>query len=288
MGQKKSSSPGKICAALGKSLLYLLFYLGVHLLVGAVYFVALIGHLAITYGEMEPDQLVQLFLQRFIAGADTLSLISLAIVAGGLLLWFLIRRKSLGKAAGIQRCSSWTVGFCLFAAVGLYIIVSLMISLLPAAWLADYDEAMSPAKYTSLISVLFSVIAAPVVEELVFRGIIQSRLEQAMSAWVAVLIQAALFGFIHGQPLQISYAFVLGLIFGWIRYCSQSILPTVAAHMAFNAMNLPTVTLNGIVNEWYILGGMVVVCTVGCLLCRRGWAQLLAGPAREEEDAPLE
>ena len=109
-----------------------------------------------------------------------------------------------------------------------------------------------------------------------------------MPAWAAVLIQAALFGVVHGHPVQIGYAFILGLIFGWMRYRSRSILPTVAAHMTFNAMNFPETLLNDIVNGWYILGSMVVVSTVGCLLCRKGLAQLRAGSAPGEENIPLE
>ncbi len=279
--ERKAPSPaGRAFAALGRSILYLLFYLGIQLVVGVVYFVALVGDLVLNYGELGSEALAQLLLQRSTAQAEVISVIALAAVAGALVLWFLLRRKPLGEAAGIRRCSGWTVGFCAFAAIGFYVIVSVALSLLPAAWLADYEQAMAQVDhFNGLAAILHTVIAAPAVEELVFRGVIQSRLERAMPTWAAVVIQAALFGLVHGQPIQIGYAFVIGLAYGWMRHRAGSILPVVAAHMVFNGMNIPLNVLAGESNGWYVYAGMAVVCAAGCVLCRKGLAQMLVKPA---------
>lgn len=283
--ERKTPSPaGRAFSALGKSLLYLLFYLVVQLLVATIYSVAAMVDLALTYQELEPAQLAQLFLEQGAAESDAVGLVALVITAGVLLLWFLLRRKPLGEAAGIRRCSGWTVGFCAFAAIGLFVIVGLVVPLLPEGWLADYERATALVDFNGLAAILLLVIAAPVVEELLFRGIIQSRLEGAMPTWAAVVIQAALFGLIHGQPIQMGYAFVLGLAFGWMRHRSGSILPTVAAHVVFNGLNIPLNVLAGDSNGWYVYAGMAVLCAAGCVLCRRGLAQLLARPAPAPAD----
>ena len=152
--------------------------------------------------------------------------------------------------------------------------------------MAGYEEAMLLSAETGLIPALAVAVSAPLAEELVFRGIIQSRLERAMPAWIAVVLQAALFGLIHGTPVQIGYAFVMGLLFGYIRHCTGSILPAIAAHAAFNAMNDPLGLLGGFAESWQFLAVMAAVCAAGCVLCRRGLAELTAAPEIEEESAP--
>ena len=48
------------------------------------------------------------------------------------------RRRAFVTAAG------WTVGFCAFGAVGLYVLVSLVLALLPESWMEEYGKAMRP------------------------------------------------------------------------------------------------------------------------------------------------
>ena len=103
-----------------------------------------------------------------------------------------------------------------------------------------------------------------------------------MPPWTAVVLQAALFAIIHGTPIQIVYALLLGLALGFLRSRTGSILPGLAAHAAFNAMNDPLGLLGGGAGSWYALAGMAAVCAAGCVLCRRGLAALAASPAREQ------
>ena len=173
------------------------------------------------------------------------------------------------------------VGFCAFGAVGLYVLVSLVLALLPESWMEEYGKAMRLSTETGLIPALAVVAGAPLAEELVFRGVIQSRLERAMPVWIAIVLQAVLFGFIHGTPVQIGYAFLMGLLFGYIRYRTGSILPTIAAHAAFNAMNDPLGLLGGFAEKWQFLAVMAAVCAAGCVLCRRGLSGLRTAPEAE-------
>lgn len=145
----------------------------------------------------------------------------------------------------------------------------------------EYGKAMRLSTETGLIPALAVVAGAPLAEELVFRGVIQSRLERAMPVWIAIVLQAVLFGFIHGTPVQIGYAFLMGLLFGYICYRTGSILPTIAAHAAFNAMNDPLGLLGGFAEKWQFLAVMAAVCAAGCVLCRRGLSGLRTAPEAE-------
>jgi membrane protease YdiL (CAAX protease family) len=75
--------------------------------------------------------------------------------------------------------------------------------------------------------------AAPVVEELCFRGVTLNRLSNN-KIWLAVLIQAALFGMIHFNLLQGIYAVILGVVFGCIYVRFKSLWYPVIAHISFN------------------------------------------------------
>ncbi len=82
------------------------------------------------------------------------------------------------------------------------------------------------------------------VEELVFRGVVQTRLAEACAAPVAILAAAALFLLIHvpgwailSLPVDARTAvsiFLIGAICGGLRHWSGSLWPAVAAHGANN------------------------------------------------------
>lgn len=261
-----------VLTAVGNSLLYLLFFLAVQLLAGIVY-----AALAVAGGADAGSML---------GGAETAVLLSYLLTAAAILLWFRLRHKPLGEAAGLRRCSGWTAAFCAFAAIGLFVVVQLALMLLPAAWLTDYNDHMELLFSTGLIPALSIAVAGPLAEELMFRGVIQTRLERAMPVWAAVVLQAVLFGVTHGTPVQMAYAFLMGLVFGLLRSRTGSILPGFAAHAAFNAMNDPLGLFGGAAESWYALAVMAAVSAAGCVLCRRGLAGLAAAPASGEECPP--
>ena len=155
-------------------------------------------------------------------------------------------------------------------------VVQLALALLPAAWMTGYNDHMALLLSDGLISALSIAVAAPLTEELMFRGVIQTQLERAMPVWAAVVVQAVLFGVVHGTPIQMVYAFLLGLVFGFLRSRTGSILPGFAAHAAFNAMNDPLGLFGDAAGSWYALAAMAAVSAVGCVLCRRGVASLAA------------
>ena len=157
--------------------------------------------------------------------AEAAALLADFFIAAGLLLWFKIRQTPLSEAVCLRRCSGWTAGFCSFAGIVLYVLTDLALSLLPEAWMAAYNADMSVLTSTGLNTFLTMAVLGPLAEELTFRGVIQTRLERAMPPWLALVLQAAIFGLVHGTPIQMVYAFLMGLAFGFLRRRTGSILP---------------------------------------------------------------
>lgn len=101
----------------------------------------------------------------------------------------------------------------------------------------------------TIIAILFS----PIGEEIFFRGFLQKVLEDRHGRARATVMQAALFALVHlchhgilvtaagivVQPvsgaLWVAQMFLLSLMFAWLRRRSDSIVPAIAAHAAFNA-----------------------------------------------------
>ena len=102
---------------------------------------------------------------------------------------------------------------------------------------------------TYVISLLVTaVVAAPFVEEMVFRGLMLRGLRSRMGAVAAVGGQAVLFGLAHVDPVRgvgnIGLVLVLaavGVAFGGAAYLLRRIGPTIIAHAIFNGVVMAVV-----------------------------------------------
>lgn len=80
-------------------------------------------------------------------------------------------------------------------------------------------------------------IMAPLVEELLFRGAIEGHfLHRGMRPKYAILVSALIFGIIHLNPMQIPFAFFIGLIFGWLYWRTGSVIPGMIGHFLNNTV----------------------------------------------------
>jgi membrane protease YdiL (CAAX protease family) len=79
-------------------------------------------------------------------------------------------------------------------------------------------------------------IAAPVAEDLLFRGIVQGEFRRVMPEWAAVVIQAVLFSAFHMQIVQSSYVLLPGLLLGIAYAWSKSLWIPIAMHILFNLL----------------------------------------------------
>jgi membrane protease YdiL (CAAX protease family) len=85
----------------------------------------------------------------------------------------------------------------------------------------------------------------PFVEELTFRGLGYSLLER-FGRWPAIIAVGIIFGLAHGLIVSLPVIAVLGSLLAWIRSRTQSVIPGMVLHGAFNLVALiAAVTING-------------------------------------------
>jgi membrane protease YdiL (CAAX protease family) len=88
------------------------------------------------------------------------------------------------------------------------------------------------------LSLLLLAVLAPLVEELVFRGLLYGWLAGRWGKNVGWIVSSLAFAAAHTEPAHIILVFPLGLLFGWLRKRTDSLLPSLVAHIANNGLAL--------------------------------------------------
>lgn len=267
----------KILAQSGKAVCYCLLFVGMQVLVTMAFelvYGVMAGFQLVMSGEAYDVQAVMQGAVEFIYG-NSMWIIAISSGLTLLFLWlfFIIRKKKLLREAGLTSFSMKKLPALILLGIGLQLLVSFGMALLPQEMLADYSESVSQVLGTvGIVTIFAQVIAAPLTEEIIFRGLIFSRLKKAMPLWVAAAVSAALFGLMHGQILWTAYAFLLGLLFAAIVIKTGSVTAAVVLHMTFNAggvlLSLLTVEMPLIVGGLIAAAGLAVSCFAFWLLLR--------------------
>ena len=85
---------------------------------------------------------------------------------------------------------------------------------------------------------VFILIEAPVVEELLFRGVLFGGLTKIMPVWPAMVLSGLVFAVIHVNAATLIPLWFLGIAFAWLYARTGTLLAPMAVHFTFNAINL--------------------------------------------------
>lgn len=134
----------------------------------------------------------------------------------------------------------------------------------------SYEETAEALYALSLpLQVIGLGLIVPILEELLYRGVIYNRLKVNLSKYSAIGVSAFVFGTMHGNLVQMLYAFILGIAFAWLYEVYKSIWAPILAHMC---MNLTSVALsNSDIFEWVFAEPLRVgIVTVACATASAG------------------
>lgn len=98
--------------------------------------------------------------------------------------------------------------------------------------LSDYSEIFGQIKPIYLL--IGGAFIGPICEEIIFRGVILRKFLKSYDPYKAIFLSALIFGVIHGVAIQVIYAFVLGLLLGWIFYRTKSLWLCTFLHVLNN------------------------------------------------------
>ena len=114
----------------------------------------------------------------------------------------------------------------------------------PPPWFWEMFDRIFDNDFGFLGAFMKVVIVAPVVEELIFRGVIMHGLMRNYSAAKAIFYSGLLFALFHMNPWQFPATFVLGVILGWIMLKTRNIGLCIAGHAINNLLVLLTITFH--------------------------------------------
>jgi len=124
--------------------------------------------------------------------------------------------------------------------LGMMLISEFFVSLIPTTGpvfgdiYRSFESQMSNLATDNISMIITVVIFAPILEEIVFRGILQKSLvKKGLKPSYAILISSFIFGAVHGYPWQLVGAFLLGIVLGTVYEKTKSLLMPILLH-AFN------------------------------------------------------
>lgn len=82
-------------------------------------------------------------------------------------------------------------------------------------------------------------IVGPIVEEFIFReSILGYMTRKGVNKWTAIIISAVIFGLIHGNPAQVVFAGIMGIVLGILYYKTGNIILPAILHMINNSVSV--------------------------------------------------
>jgi len=145
-----------------------------------------------------------------------LSMVITMLVGMGMFFWYRRKYRDLqieNAEWSMLDLLKWLVALLAMNQV-VTVIVAILISLIDPSLLEVSAKMMEEITLSnSMFLLLYAIILGPIGEEIIFRGFILRAFERFGKVF-AVLGSALLFGFFHGNALQIPPAFVMGVIFG--------------------------------------------------------------------------
>lgn len=105
------------------------------------------------------------------------------------------------------------------------------------------DTAFLYSAFRAPSLAIASLALVPVIlgEELVWRGVVQAALVQRCGSWAGISLTAAAYALAHaplGSPVLVLAALLCGLCWGALRIASGSLVPTLVAHLLWDALVL--------------------------------------------------
>jgi membrane protease YdiL (CAAX protease family) len=151
-----------------------------------------------------------------------------------------IRRLPFGQGLHLLPLPMAQLGQGLAAGALLAMLVNFLNAIFPPVETPAFELLFS-SQAAALMVIAASLLMAPLVEEIIFRGYIYTVLERIWGVAPAVLLSGALFGSIHFPQLwpgyfQMFLLCVVGVVFSLARARTGTTVASIALHFGYNAL----------------------------------------------------
>ncbi|MFV0363949.1 MAG: lysostaphin resistance A-like protein [Suipraeoptans sp.] len=88
------------------------------------------------------------------------------------------------------------------------------------------------------VQLVVLVLITPICEELVYRGLVYRRLRERSGFIRAGILSSLIFSFVHGNIVQMIYAFCVGMLFAYLCEKFNTVIAPIIAHALMNLMSI--------------------------------------------------
>ncbi|MDX2031095.1 MAG: CPBP family glutamic-type intramembrane protease [Blastocatellia bacterium] len=164
-------------------------------------------------------------------------------LAGFVAAWLVVTR--VGKRPFWSRLGwNWHPQFKLVHAIGLAILmmgVAIVLEKTLPHTQTDLEKILGLGMTVRIAVALLAVATAPLIEELVYRGVLYSAIEGLWGRAAAFLLSASIFAVVHvpqywGSVAAITAILTLSLVLTGLRSWTGQLLPCVVVHMIYNGI----------------------------------------------------
>ena len=107
------------------------------------------------------------------------------------------------------------------------------------------EDVVSGAQGVSMVLlIVVVVVGAPLVEEIIYRGMVHRDVVEAWGPLIGTIFTAALFAAIHLAPVEFPGLFAFALVLGVARQRTGTLGLPIVCHLAFNSAGLLLVALS--------------------------------------------
>lgn len=177
--------------------------------------------------------------------------------------YFMIKGLPEGEKREDKKLGVWEiVKFCFISYSLMYIFNFLTNIFIILISIFKGSEVVNPLQNiiegsSLILTLIFVGILSPIIEEMMFRGIMLNKLRRYGDK-VAIVTTALLFGLFHANFSQFFYATVLGLIFAYVTLKTGTIKYSIILHIFVNTMGSFIISL--------IIGDGSNLVAYGCVL----------------------
>lgn len=187
---------------------------------------------------------------------------SAVIALGVYIVSFYMRDVSIKDRISIKKTSFLEVIFAFTLAIGCRVLTG--VYMLWAEGVEVLNDAIESAQSSfdvatmtglEILALMISVcIVAPIIEEILFRGIVIKELSGCMSPFFAIILQGLFFSIAHFNLVQLLFTVVIGIILGVVYYKTKNLVIAMLVHMFFNCSSVLTITNKDTVLQTALIG----------------------------------
>jgi membrane protease YdiL (CAAX protease family) len=195
------------------------------------------------------------FMLLFVSGWLPAHLLTLGLIWAVATRW---GKFSIKEVFGWSWSPRFGLGKSIASAIGLYVLAMIIIGLVSTQE-TDLDRILRSSRAAALILAFIAVATAPLMEEMIYRGLLYSALQKITGPWSAVIVVSVMFAGLHVLQYWpnagvIGSITLLSIVLTVVRARTGRLLPCFVIHLVFNGVQSIIIViepyLRSLVEHW--------------------------------------